>query len=739
MTVKVAINGFGRIGRLVLRAMIESGRDDLEAVAINDLGSVEANAHLFRFDSVHGRFPGEVEVSGNAITIRHRGRAYGPIRVSAEREPSKVPYQGVDVALECTGRFTSKEAASALIWAGARKVLVSAPAEGVDATIVYGVNHKTITPDMTVISNASCTTNCLAPMAKVLHENFGVERGYMVTIHAYTGDQNTVDTLHHDLHRARAAAVSAIPTSTGAAKAVGLVLPELKGKLDGTAIRIPTPNVSLVSLDVNLRKQATAEEINAAMRAGGRRRAAGHSRLQYAKAGEHRLQPRAGVLQLRCDPDHGGRRRAGAGDGLVRQRVGLLQSHGGHRRVVRAALRPGGRMSFRTLDGLDVAGRRVLLRADLNVPLRDGKITDRSRIERLSPTIRELSQKGAKVIVCSHFDRPKGKRIPEMSLAPLVPALAEALGRKVYFVEDCIGTAAEQAVERLNDGDVVVLENTRFHAEEEKNDPAFAASLARLADVYVDDAFSTAHRAHASTEGVAKLLPSYAGRLMQAELEALEAALGNPARPVAAIVGGAKVSTKLELLGNLIGRVDVLIVVGAMANTFLAAQGLGVGTSLQEAEMRATAGDILARAQHEGCELVLPVDAVVAAALKPDVATRTVSVSDVPADMMILDVGPRTVSALIARLDELKTLVWNGPLGAFETPPFDAGTAAFAKAVADATAAGRLRSVVGGGDTVAALRQAGVVDRMSYVSTAGGAFLEWMEGKTLPGVAVLET
>ncbi len=266
MTVKVAINGFGRIGRLVLRAMIESGRDDLEAVAINDLGSVEANAHLFRFDSVHGRFPGEVEVSGDAITIRHRGRAYGPIRVSAEREPSKVPYQGVDVALECTGRFTSKEAASALIRAGARKVLVSAPAEGVDATIVYGVNHKTITPDMTVISNASCTTNCLAPMAKVLHENFGVERGYMVTIHAYTGDQNTVDTLHHDLHRARAAAVSAIPTSTGAAKAVGLVLPELKGKLDGTAIRIPTPNVSLVSLDVNLRKQATAEEINAAMR-----------------------------------------------------------------------------------------------------------------------------------------------------------------------------------------------------------------------------------------------------------------------------------------------------------------------------------------------------------------------------------------------------------------------------------------------------------------------------------------
>ena len=266
MTVKVAINGFGRIGRLVLRAMVESGRDDLTPVAINDLGSPEANAHLFKYDSVHGRFPGDVEVSGDSLTIRFGGRTWGPIRVSAERDPSKVPYQGVDVAMECTGLFTSKEAAAQLLKAGARKVLVSAPAEGVDATIVYGVNHAAITREMTVISNASCTTNCLAPMAKVLHEAFGILRGYMVTIHAYTGDQRTVDTLHKDLHRARAAAVSAIPTTTGAARAVGLVMPELKGKLDGTAIRIPTPNVSLVSLDVNLSKPATVETINAAMK-----------------------------------------------------------------------------------------------------------------------------------------------------------------------------------------------------------------------------------------------------------------------------------------------------------------------------------------------------------------------------------------------------------------------------------------------------------------------------------------
>ncbi len=265
MAVKIAINGFGRIGRLVLRAMIESGRTDIEPVLINDLGSVEDNAHMFRYDSVHGRFPGIVTVEGDSLLITHNGRTYGPIKVSAERDPAKVPLSGVDVALECTGLFTKRDDAAKLMAAGARKVLISAPADGVDATIVYGVNHKTLTKDMTVISNASCTTNCLAPMAKVLHENFGIERGYMVTIHSYTGDQRTVDTLHKDLHRARAAAVSMIPTTTGAAKAVGLVLPELKGKLDGTAIRVPTPNVSLVSLDVNLKTHATAEQINAAM------------------------------------------------------------------------------------------------------------------------------------------------------------------------------------------------------------------------------------------------------------------------------------------------------------------------------------------------------------------------------------------------------------------------------------------------------------------------------------------
>jgi len=395
-------------------------------------------------------------------------------------------------------------------------------------------------------------------------------------------------------------------------------------------------------------------------------------------------------------------------------------------------------MSFRTLDTVDVAGKRVLLRADLNVPVRDGKITDLTRIERLSPTIRELSGKGAKVIVCSHFDRPKGKRVPEMSLAPMASALGEVLGRKVRFVEDCTGTAAEQAVELLSSGDILVLENTRFHAGEEKNDPAFSAGLAKLADIFVNDAFSAAHRAHASTEGVAHLLPSYAGRLMQAELEALDSALGSPVRPVAAIVGGAKVSTKLELLGNLVGKVDVLVIGGAMANTFLAAQGKNVGKSLQEAEMHATAREILGKAEAAGCSIVLPSDAVVATEFKANPPTETVSVDAVPGDTMILDVGPASVAALIRQLPTLKTLVWNGPLGAFETPPFDAATVALAHAVAEATQKEGLRSVAGGGDTVSALRHAGVIDKLSYVSSAGGAFLEWLEGKTLPGVAALE-
>jgi phosphoglycerate kinase len=394
-------------------------------------------------------------------------------------------------------------------------------------------------------------------------------------------------------------------------------------------------------------------------------------------------------------------------------------------------------MPFHTLDQLEARGKRVLLRADLNVPLKDGQVTDPTRLERLCPTIRELINKGARVIICSHLGRPKGKRVPEMSLRPVVIALGQLLGLKVRFIDACVGPEAEHAAKALADGEVLALENLRFDPREEKNDPAMAKELATLADVYVDDAFSAAHRAHASIEAVARLLPAYAGRLMQAELEALNAVLVHPEHPLAAIVGGAKVSTKLALLSNLIGRVEVLVLGGAMADTFLAAQGVAVGRSMQEPDLHEAARNVLSRAGQIGCEIMLPQDVVVADRLASNAAVQTVPVNAVPMDAMILDLGPATVQGVIRRIPDWRTVVWNGPLGAFEAPPFDEASTALARAVATATQSKRLISVAGGGDTVAALRHAGVVDRLTYVSTAGGAFLEWLEGKTLPGVAVL--
>jgi phosphoglycerate kinase len=394
-------------------------------------------------------------------------------------------------------------------------------------------------------------------------------------------------------------------------------------------------------------------------------------------------------------------------------------------------------MAFRTLDDLDVKGKRVLVRADLNVPVKDGVVTDATRIERQAPTIRELADKGAKVIVLSHFDRPKGKVVPSMSLKVLVQPLAREIGKPVAFAEDCVGPVAEKAVAALKDGDVLLLENTRFHAGEEKNDPAMAEALAKLGDIFVNDAFSAAHRAHASTSGVAHLLPNAAGRSMQSELEHLRKALGNPERPLMAVVGGAKVSTKIELLQNLVSRVDVLVIGGAMANTFLAAEGVAVGKSLHEADHLETARAIIHAATETGAVILLPTDVVVAREFKAGAAHRTAAVSDIGADEMVLDVGPASIQAFKNRLAVTKTLVWNGPFGAFETQPFDAGTVAAAKAVAAETKNGTLLSVAGGGDTVAALAHAGVEGDFTYVSTAGGAFLEWLEGKELPGVEAL--
>ncbi len=393
--------------------------------------------------------------------------------------------------------------------------------------------------------------------------------------------------------------------------------------------------------------------------------------------------------------------------------------------------------TFRSLDEADVKGRRVLLRVDLNVPMHDGQVADVSRIERNTPTIVELADRGGKVILLSHYGRPKG-RDPGESLKPVAAAVARILKRPIAFAADCVGELAEKAVAAMQPGDILCLENTRFHKGETTNDPDFAAALARLGDLYVDDAFSVAHRAHASVEAIAHLLPAYAGRAMQEELEALEKALHAPERPVAAIVGGAKISTKLDLLGNLLTHVETLIIGGGMANTFLAAQGKPVGKSLCEPDLVATARDILAKARALHRDIVLPVDAVVAQKFAAHVPSRVVAVDEVGAADMILDIGPRSIERAVSVLARSKTLVWNGPFGAFEHEPFDTGTVEVAEAAAELTGAGKLVSIAGGGDTMAALNLAAVTDRFTYVSTAGGAFLEWLEGKTLPGVEVLK-
>ncbi|MCV2881550.1 phosphoglycerate kinase [Actibacterium sp. XHP0104] len=397
-------------------------------------------------------------------------------------------------------------------------------------------------------------------------------------------------------------------------------------------------------------------------------------------------------------------------------------------------------MAWKTLDDMDMAGKVVLVRVDINVPVDNGRVTDATRIERIVPTLRDIMDKGGKPVLLAHFDRPKGKYVPEMSLRQVLPALETAMGDSpVIFAEDCIGDVARAAVDALQPGAVLVLENTRFHKGEEKNDPQMSAALASLGDIYVSDAFSVAHRAHSSTEGVARLLPHAAGRLMEAELNALEAALSAPERPLVAVVGGAKVSTKLDLLGNLVRKVDYLVIGGGMANTFLAARGLTIGISLAELEMAETAREIMEKADRTGCQIVLPDDIVVAREFAAGAAHEVLPADCCPADAMILDAGPDTVARICEVFDKCKTLIWNGPLGAFELVPFDAATKAAAARAAALTREGSLISVAGGGDTVAALNVANASDDFTYISTAGGAFLEWMEGKTLPGVAVLES
>ncbi len=749
MAIRVAINGFGRIGRNILRAIVENRREDIAVVAINDLGPVETNAHLLRFDSIHGRFPGEVVVAGDTITVTLGDYSTGPIKVTAIKSPADLPHAAldVDIAMECTGIFNSRDMAASHLAAGAKRVLVSAPADGADLTVVYGVNHDKLSRDHLVVSNASCTTNCLAPVAKVLHDLVGIDKGFMTTIHSYTGDQPTLDTMHKDLYRARAAALSMIPTTTGAAKAVGLVLPELNGRLDGTSIRVPAPNVSVVDFKFIAKRETAIAEINAAVlkaAASGPLKGVLATTDQPNVSSDFNHDPHSSIFHLDQTKVIDGT--------LVRVLSWYDNEWGFSCRMADTAVAMGALLAgeytaasahtapqprIRSLNGAILDGKRVLLRVDLNVPMSGGVVTDATRIERVLPSIEALVAKGARVIVMSHFGRPKGREA-STSLKAVAAKLRQMLpGREVRFVPDCIGAEVAQCTACLVPGEIAVLENLRYHDGEVANDVNFARQLAAIGDIYVNDAFSCAHRAHASTHAIAKLMPAFAGLTMAAEIEALEAALENPRRPAVAVVGGAKVSSKITVLENLIPKIDCLIIGGGMANTFLLALGKGVGRSLAEPDLVDTARKVLAAADRARCRIVLPFDVVVAREFKAGAPHVATSVDHVPADGMILDIGPASAHAIGELLRTYRTLLWNGPLGAFELQPFDAGTTAVARAAADLTRQNSLVTVAGGGDTVAALNAAGVTDRFTYVSTAGGAFLEWLEGKTLPGVEVL--
>ena len=740
MTIRVGINGFGRIGRNFWRAANAADGDrGIEIVAANDLGDIATMAHLLKYDTVLGTLADEVSVSGDTIRVGDKS-----IKILAEREPAKLPWRdlGVDVVIESTGRFTTGPTARAHLQAGAKKVIISAPAKDEDITIVMGVNDDAYDPAAHhIVSNASCTTNCVAPMAKVLLDNFGIVKGLMTTIHAYTNDQVILDFPHKDLRRARAAALNIIPTTTGAAKATALVLPELKGKLDGMAMRVPVPDGSVTDLVVELNREVTKDEVNAAFRAAAEGPLKGY--LYYTEDADRVLRHRrlARVVHLRLLADDGVRQ-PGQDHRLVRQRVGLLQPA---RRPGRARRRPAAVM--RSIDDLEVLGRRVLLRSDLNVPLDltgTGEITDDGRIRASLPVISKLSDRGARVIILAHLGRPKGATFEERaaggpSLRPVAARLGELLGRPVSFATDVAGAAAEETAFSLGDEDVAVLENVRFEpAETSKDDAergAFAERLARFGELYVGDGFGAVHRKHASVYDLPGLLPHAAGDLVRDEVAVLRQLTTSPARPFVVVLGGKKPSDKLAVIGNLLGLADRIIIGGGMGYTFLAARGYEVGHSVLEADQIPAVKKVMEEAERRGVELVLPVDLVAATHFAPDAEHSVVPVTAFPADREGVDAGPQTRALFAEKLADAKTVFWNGPVGVFEFPAFAAGT----RAVAEAVAAVDGLTVVGGGDSAAAVRALGIPEKSySHISTGGGASLEYLEGKTLPGLTALE-
>ena len=729
MALRIAINGFGRIGRNVLRAAWD--RDDVEFVHINDLTSDDMLAYLLHRDSVHGTWGSDIAAVDGGIRIGNK-----VIPTTAERDPANLPWSAreVDVVLECTGVFTDGNKARAHIDAGARKVVVSAPGKNIDGTFVVGVNDGDLDPSKHhIVSNASCTTNCLAPAVKVAHDTVGVVSGLITTVHSYTMDQNLLDAPHRGgkFRRARAAAQNIVPTSTGAAKAIGLVMPELAGKLDGYGHARAHAQ--------RLRRRPGlpggpghhGRGAQRRLRRGRQGLHGGRARHQHRPPGLQRPHRQRPQLDRRPAHHQGDRRSPGQGPHLVRQRVGLLQPHAGPGPQARG---PGvSAPKARTLDQLDLArAQTVLVRVDFNVPLDDdGNVADDTRIRAALPTLRRLRESDVRLVLCSHLGRPKGQRNPKLSLLPAAARLAELIEAEVVFAHDTVGDEVVQLIQEQGDGAIVVIENLRFDAREKAGDDEFARELARLGDAFVNDAFGAMHRGHASITGVPKHLPSAAGLLVQAEIDALGGLLRGASRPYAAILGGAKVSDKIGVIESLAKKVDHLFVGGAMAYTFLASQDVAVGASRVEDKHLDLARDLLKLCAEQGVSVHLPTDHVVAPSFAEDAPPSIVQ--DIPEDQMGLDIGPATAEDWMARLAECRTVFWNGPMGVFEWEAFSAGTRAVARALAENDGF----TVVGGGDSAAAVARFDLADRMGHVSTGGGASLEFIEQGDLPGLEAL--
>jgi phosphoglycerate kinase len=753
---RVGINGFGRIGRLVLRILVYRGMP-VDLAVINDpFLKPEAMAYMFKYDTVHGRFKGTVEGKDGKLTITYQEKVY-VILCTDQKDPKDIPWadNDVEMVIEASGAFTTLEKCMAHIKAGARKVCITAPSEDAP-TFVYGVNHKNMKREQNIFSNASCTTNCLAPLAKIVHDKFGIVRGLMTTVHSTTATQKTVDGPSGKAWRdGRAASGNIIPSSTGAAKAVAKVIPSLDGKLTGMAFRVPTLNVSVVDLTVQLKTPATYPEICAA--------------IKEASLGEMK-----GIMGYTDEDvvstDFIGEEissvfDAKAGIALDTTFVKLVAWYdnewGYSHRVIDLLLhaiscdsippkKMGNKAKLTDIPPEQLAGKRVLMRVDFNVPMEKGVITSANRIVAALPTIKYCLEKGASLVLMSHLGRPDGVPVPALTLKPVAEKLAELLGRPVRHLADCVGPEVEAACAALKPGDVVLLENLRWHLEEEtkvkidgvnKKAPAedlekFRASLSKLGDIFVNDAFGTAHRAHSSMTGV-QLPIKVAGMLMAKEVDYFSKLLENPQRPVLAILGGAKVADKIGVIYNLLDKVDEMYIGGGMAFTFIKVlQNAGIGKSLFDANSVGLVKVYRKRAEKKGVKLSFPVDVVCAETIE-STATTIVPATAIPDNMAGFDMGPKSIEELKAAIARSRTILWNGPMGVFERDQFAAGTKAAIEACVAASASGAA-VIVGGGDSVLAAEKWNAVDKLAHVSTGGGASLELLEGKEMPGILYLD-